>query len=75
MTTGGDAVALLVCVFCGEPITSVRTSFRKVTGWERHRDAGGTNALALREPTDEWACWACVDRQRHGVAPMQQVIG
>lgn len=38
--------------------------FRKVEGWEQHRDQGGTNAVALRHPLDFWAHPSCVDRAK-----------
>lgn len=60
------------CTFCGiliDPLAT--TTFRKVTGWEHPRADGGTNALALREPLDEYSCWSCIDRQRNGLDPLQ----
>lgn len=67
----GAPPPLLVCAFCGCSIPSVRQAFQKVTGWERHRAAGGTNALALRKTHDEFACLACVDKLRAGIDPNQ----
>lgn len=58
------------CVFCGDPINPDR-DYRKVTGWERHRVAGGTNAIRLREPQEQWACFRCVDKQAAGVSLQQ----
>ena len=34
---------------CGTTIDP-NQDFRKVVGWERRRDGGGTNALRLRQP-------------------------
>lgn len=56
------------CVFdCGTEIDPDR-DYRKVVGFERHRQQGGTNALRLRQPQDEWACRWCVERQAKGLA-------
>lgn len=56
----------VTCEFCREPITDARQSYRKVTGWEQQRSAGGTNAVRLREPGSEWACRWCIDKQAKG---------
>lgn len=65
---------LPVCEFCGEPIKSVRWAWRKIIGYEKTRKQGGTNAIALRKPLDEWACDRCVDKLRNGVDPRQEGI-
>lgn len=63
------------CAFCEEPVDADATrTYRRVTGWEHPRTAGGTNALALREPLDEFACSPCIDRQRRGLAPEQESL-
>ncbi len=62
------------CVMCGAEILSERTAFRKVIGYERHRDQGGTNAVRLRQVTDEWACPSCVDKEAMGVSAHQQAL-
>lgn len=63
------------CAFCADVVdpASERT-YRAVRGWEHPRVAGGTNALALREPLDEWACWSCIDRARRGLSPQQESL-
>lgn len=62
------------CSFCGEAVNPNR-DYRRVTGWEKRRSEGGTNALRLREPhEDEWACASCVDRGASGVAPTQAAM-
>jgi hypothetical protein len=50
------------CTFCSAQITPSR-DYRKVEGFERKRDGGGTNAIRLRVVKDEWACMHCIDRQ------------
>jgi hypothetical protein len=62
------------CVFCGQEVLSPATAYRKVTGWERKRDGGGTNALALREPHDEFAHVSCVDRAKVHVPGQEQMF-
>ena len=61
------------CTFCGSPINPDR-DYRKVTGWERRRDQGGTNAIRLREPTNEWACMACINLQAKGPGLAQTAL-
>lgn len=50
------------CTFCDGPIAPSR-DYREVTGFERRRAGGGTNALALRAPGDKWACEGCIRKQ------------
>lgn len=62
------------CTFCGKAVDPNR-DYRRVTGWEKRRAEGGTNALRCREPhEDEWACVSCIDRQASGVAPTQAAM-
>ena len=56
----------MTCVYCKGPIDG-SLDYRRVIGWERQRSAGGTNAIALREPQDEWACAECVRKLKRGV--------
>jgi hypothetical protein len=48
------------CQFCLREIEP-EYAYRRVTGWERKRDGGGTNALRLRHPHDAWACSQCIN--------------
>lgn len=60
----------IVCEFCGDPLEAGHWgTFRYVGGWEKSREAGGTNALSLREPQDRYACAACIDALRNGRLP------
>lgn len=64
-------MAAMVCTFCGEPVDK-KSGFRRVSGWERiERVGGGTNAVALRKPTEEFACRHCIDSQGRGISPEQ----
>jgi len=47
------------------------TVYYEVTGYERERAQGGTNALRLRQRSGRVACQLCVDRAARGVAPAQ----
>lgn len=38
--------------------------YRKVEGWERAREQGGTNHVALRRPLNEYRCLECVQREQ-----------
>jgi hypothetical protein len=58
---------------CGNMIDEDR-DYRKVTGWEKRRAQGGTNALRGRETHDVWACRFCVDKQARGIAPEQTAL-
>lgn len=61
----------LVCKFCAEPVDR-KTGFRRVSGWERiERQGGGTNAVALRETTEEFACKFCLDKLARGISAEQ----
>jgi hypothetical protein len=59
------------CQFCGERI-NVNTDYRKVEGYAKPRNEGGTNALALRKVfPDHWAHASCVEKAKRGIAPGQ----
>jgi hypothetical protein len=64
----------LRCVFCGRVIASPAHGWRKVVGWERERSQGGTNALAVRQPLDEWCCVEDMQKLRRGLDPAQQSL-
>lgn len=61
------------CHYCGRGVDPYSHETRiRVTGWERPRSAGGTNALELREPTGQYACASCIGRIKHGIDPAQE---
>lgn len=63
---------LLRCSVCGEVVDERRqTVYNKVTGWEKKRDQGGTNALRLREPDNEFMCVICMDKLTRGLSAGQ----
>jgi hypothetical protein len=60
----------MICELCGKAMNSYdleHTAYRFVSGWEKPRTAGGTNALALREVTDKRAHAACVRLVSDGI--------
>lgn len=65
------------CIDCGNSITG--THFQRVTGWERSRSQGGTNAIALREPEQVFMCVGCMELRRRqarsGVSAQQMTLG
>lgn len=63
------------CAFCGTPVDPDQpTVYRKVVGWERKRDQGGTNAIRLRVPQPEFACQFCIDKESRGVSASQGAL-
>ena len=63
------------CVFCDTPVDPANPSVhRRVIGWEKSRDQGGTNAVRLRVPLNEFACGACVDLESKGISSKQRSL-
>jgi hypothetical protein len=66
-----------VCVYCGEPLDSLRGVYQRVTGWERKAAAAsrrGGSDIVLRQQLDEWACADCVHKLQAGVHVDQQAL-
>lgn len=40
--------------------------WQQVIGWERKRNGGGTNHIALRKPQPVWCCAECIDLKLAG---------
>lgn len=60
------------CKDCGRDVNPQSANvWSEVRGWEQKRAAGGTNAVALREPTGRWMCGDCMRKQKSGIAPDQ----
>jgi hypothetical protein len=66
----------ITCFHCGQPIgrDDLDRCWRKVSGWEKHREQGGTNALALREVEDLWMHNSCMLLAKRGIAPGQGTL-
>lgn len=66
------------CVYCNQPVQpDGPNTYRLVSGWERKAYGGtrrGGSDIVLREPQNQFACWTCVDRKKHGVAPNQGAL-
>lgn len=71
---------LATCAYCGEAVDPTkRSTYRRVVGWERKAGrrlsgAHGGSDISLREPLDEWAHPACVDRAKRGVHAHQEAL-
>lgn len=60
------------CVKCGRGLNeNVETVWSKVVGWEKKRDQGGTNHVALRQPLNEYCCNGCMTLMQQGMSPGQ----
>lgn len=62
------------CTFDPEHRIDPDRDYRRVIGWEKRRDQGGTNALRGREPLGEWACIFCVEKLAKGLTPGQHSL-
>jgi hypothetical protein len=64
---------VVVCHFCKREVDAdLGRTAQFVSGWERKRKQGGTNALILRKVHPQWACGECIDKLRAGIDPAQQ---
>jgi hypothetical protein len=60
------------CQGCGSPVDARSPLvWQKVEGWERKREEGGTNHVALRKTRQEFMCGACIMKERAGVSSGQ----
>lgn len=51
------------CFYCNTLIDSdARGIYQYVSGWERKRAQGGTNALRAATRRERWACHACIEK-------------
>lgn len=56
------------CFFCGATVDSdSKGVYQYVSGWERRRDKGGTNAIRLPERQSRWACHSCIEERAKGL--------
>lgn len=65
---------LLRCAECGTKLYEKANPWMKVEGFERRREAGGTNHIALRRQTGEAVCETCMTKLRAGVASTQMEL-
>ena len=75
MTTFNPWVVTCSSGGCGHKELDERhvTVWSKVEGWEKKRDAGGTNHVALRKPLGVFMCAGCMDLLRAGLDPSIRV--
>jgi hypothetical protein len=67
----------LRCFFCGQPVDSRRSSYRRITGWERKalsesRKSGSD--IVLREALDDYAHPGCIARVKAGLNAGQESL-
>lgn len=64
---------LYECCECHRMVDErIETVWNAVHGWEKKRDAGGTNAISLRRPQNTFMCDGCMTKARAGLDPAQQ---
>lgn len=61
------------CCKCGDDANE-RTGWQKVTGWERARQQGGTNHVALRKKLNVFMCNGCMVLSLSGISTEQMTI-
>jgi hypothetical protein len=62
------------CSQCNREIQSIEIFWQKVSGWEKRREAGGTNHIALRQQHEEFTCAPCMTLIQSGLSPSQTRI-
>ena len=65
----------MVCESCGRTLNERNeTVWNLVEGWEKRRDQGGTNHLALRKPKEVFRCNGCMTLLQQGLSPGQRAL-
>lgn len=68
-------VRYVQCQFCGARFRyGMAGTYQRVSGWAKHRTAGGTNQVSRPERIDRHACGPCIDAMGHGRSPGQLSI-
>jgi hypothetical protein len=63
------------CDKCGRVLNErIETVWNLVEGWEKKRDQGGTNHLALRKPKEQFRCNGCMTLILDGLNPGQESL-
>lgn len=63
---------IVKCDDCGREVNDhIETVWNLVEGWEKKRETGGTNHIALRTPKDSYRCNGCMTLRMHGLSPQQ----
>lgn len=63
------------CSKCGRALNEkIETVWNFVEGWEKPREGGGTNHLAMRTPKDVFCCNACMTLMQAGLSTGQESL-
>lgn len=62
------------CLVCGEPTRPSARNLHEIAGFERDRDAGGTNHVIARRRTGRIVCSTCAPRVQSGVPVAQETL-
>jgi hypothetical protein len=61
----------MTCSTCNRKISGTEIFWQQVLGWEKKREAGGTNHVALRKPIERFMCAGCMTLKQSGIHPGQ----
>lgn len=64
----------MFCIECDRPVTPKENPWAEVIGFERKRESGGTNHVALRKRTGRIVCPECMVKMLAGMASGQQSL-
>jgi hypothetical protein len=65
----------MTCHKCGRELNEkTETVWNMVVGWEKRREAGGTNHIALRRRKDLYCCNGCMTLMLDGLSPAQEAM-
>jgi len=64
----------MFCAECDRVIEPKENPWAEVTGFERKRDAGGTNHVAMRRRTGKIICPECMVKLLAGLSAGQQSL-
>jgi hypothetical protein len=66
---------IVPCTYCQREINDhIETVWNQVEGWEKKRETGGTNHLALRTPKAIFCCNPCMTLLLDGLSPQQGTL-
>lgn len=63
------------CDQCGRELDDrFETVWCLVEGWEKKRDQGGTNHVAMRRPLNQYRCNGCMSLMQAGLSSAQETL-
>lgn len=68
-------MASRICQDCGHGPLDLRGCWHEITGYEKDRAQGGTNAVAERKRTGSILCDSCMHKRKLGIASGQGTFG